>query len=470
MAKQKCFRVGRVTVYLRSKMWYLRYRENGRRRQVRATTDRNAARQLAAQVNAQLEVGAPAATSFEPIALQELRKRWLDHHEHVLRSSVATIDRYRSASEHLLSFVRDVEPVKQASHFRPSHAEAYVRHLRQLLVAPNGHANTERRHLKDKGIKFVLEVSRSMFSFALKRRHLPPYAENPFTTIQVDRIPIEDAKPITIFTAEQERKFLEACDDWQLPIFATLMLTGLRPGELTHLLLPDDVDLDGAWLLVRNKPDFGWQVKTRIERRLPLVPELTEVLRRIVGERQSGPLFLRRRRAGKATCGPAELSLDELRAAFRDRMQYQQGPGVASTRQQQCRVAKRLWIELGVIPETRLRGEFMKLTGAIGLPQVTAPKTLRHLFATRLQESNVDPLIRNQLMGHTPAGDAKGRGPLGMTAVYSHAGPETIRQQLEAATLRRPALQVIGKWLKARRQDEINSEPALVSIAAANDG
>ncbi|SFI23293.1 hypothetical protein [Planctomicrobium piriforme] len=36
---------------------------------------------------------------------------------------------------------------------------------------------------------------------------------------------------------------MEACDHRQFPVFLTLMLTGLRPGELTHLLLPDDLDL-----------------------------------------------------------------------------------------------------------------------------------------------------------------------------------------------------------------------------------
>jgi hypothetical protein len=36
-----------------------------------------------------------------------------------------------------------------------------------------------------------------------------------------------------------------------------LTLTGLRPGELTHLLLPDDLDLDTGWLYVRNKPRLG---------------------------------------------------------------------------------------------------------------------------------------------------------------------------------------------------------------------
>jgi len=31
--------------------------------------------------------------SFSPVGIPELRQRWLDHHEHVLRSSIATIRR-----------------------------------------------------------------------------------------------------------------------------------------------------------------------------------------------------------------------------------------------------------------------------------------------------------------------------------------------------------------------------------------
>ena len=56
---------------------------------------------MAAQINGQLESGAPAALSFEPISIPQLRGRWLDHHEHVLRSSVQSINRYRTATEHL---------------------------------------------------------------------------------------------------------------------------------------------------------------------------------------------------------------------------------------------------------------------------------------------------------------------------------------------------------------------------------
>ena len=102
MSHAKLFRVGRVTAYLRGRVWYLRYIEHSRRHQVRGSPDRNSVRQLAAQINAQLETGAPAVASFEPVSLIDLRQHWLDHHEHVLRSSVTTINRYRTASDHLL--------------------------------------------------------------------------------------------------------------------------------------------------------------------------------------------------------------------------------------------------------------------------------------------------------------------------------------------------------------------------------
>jgi integrase len=460
------FRVGRVTLYLRGRTWYLRYHEAGRRRQVRAAPCRKAATQLAAQVNAQLEAELPAATSFEPITPAELRQQWLDHHEHVLRSAVSTIDRYRSATEHLLNFVRDVQPLRIVAHFRPAHAEAYARYLRQLQVAPNGHPNTAKRRLRDKGVKFALEVSRSLFTFAIKRRHLPPYTENPFTVMQVERIPVEDATRIMLLDADQEVRFLQACDEWQLPVFATLMFTGMRPGELTHLLV-EDLDLESGWLVVRNKPDLGWRVKTRNERRIPLLPELRELLAQRMEGRRTGPVFLRRRctPAAGAACGgggsggkvpPLALL---TRDALAERLRRSPEPTaasitpasvVASPRRQQRRTAAQLWSSMGAVPETLLRNEFMRLTRNVNVPEMTAPKTLRHLFATWLQEANADPLIRNQLMGHAPAVDLKGRGPLGMTGVYSHATPDTIRRQLEAALRQRPAAAVIRRWLRAR--------------------
>lgn len=426
------FRVGKVQVYLRGEVWYLCYHEDGRRRRPRVGPDGKAAKQLAAQINGQLASGAPAALSFEPISIPAVRDNWLKNHEIVLRSSVQTIDRYRTATEHLLRFL-EIRPVRHASHFHTSHAEEFVRYLRSIQVSPNGHANTAKRPLLDKGLRYILECCRALFSYAGSRRHLSPYAPNPFRTLEIDRVPIENYRPIKLFTLDQERAFLDACDEWQYPLFLTLMLTGLRPGELSHLLLPDDLDLNSGWLRVRNKAKLGWKVKTRNERDIPLLAPLVEVLRKHVGGRDFGPVFQRRRCLSSVS--PAHRNdvrgLESiLDRQFRERQLGQSDP---LNNKQKLRIAQRFWLALGAVPEDRIRLEFMRLTNKIGIPDSTAPKVLRHMFATILQEGRVDPLIRNELMGHVASGQRSAGHGLAMTAVYTHTRPETKRGQLEAA-------------------------------------
>ncbi len=109
--KATAFRVGRVRVYLRGRVWHLCYHEHGKRKQPRVGPDREVARQMAAEINAQLEVRIPSSLGFEPISIVELRQRWLDQHEHVRRSSLQTIRRYRTATEHLINFIKDERPV-----------------------------------------------------------------------------------------------------------------------------------------------------------------------------------------------------------------------------------------------------------------------------------------------------------------------------------------------------------------------
>ena len=201
MAKANSFRVGKVTGYLRGRSWYLCYHEHGHRHRPRVGPDRAAARHLAAQINEQLEVGAPAALSFEPIAISDLRTRWLDHHEQVLWSSVQSIDRYRTATDYLLRFL-DRRPIRHVALFHAAHAEEFVRYLRSVRVSPNGHSNTAKRPLMDKGVRYVLECCRALFNYAAKRRHLSPYAENPFTALEIDRIPVETARPVELLTPD----------------------------------------------------------------------------------------------------------------------------------------------------------------------------------------------------------------------------------------------------------------------------
>ena len=53
--KSSSFRVGKVRAFLRGRVWYLAYYENGQRCQPRIGHDRDVARQMAAEINGQLE-------------------------------------------------------------------------------------------------------------------------------------------------------------------------------------------------------------------------------------------------------------------------------------------------------------------------------------------------------------------------------------------------------------------------------
>ena len=201
-----------------------------------------------------------------------------------------------------------------------------------------------------------------MYNFALKRHHLPPYAENPFSELPLERFEIEDAKPIFVFDAKTEVAFLRAANHWAFPIRFTPAKTGVRIGELVHLLIED-----------------------------------VRAMERLCEER--------RRDAG------AEPSRAEV-----------------------LTIARGVWRDAGAIKPDRIRTSFFRIMKAINHPEASCPKSWRHSFATLLQDANVDPLIRQQTLGHRPT---TGEG-LGITANYTHTRRETQRQQIEQALRRWP--------------------------------
>jgi integrase len=414
------FRVGKVSVYEHHCAWWLYYREAGRPQRKKAGPTRDQAERVAATINAQLAANEPTLLTFVPVSVPDLRRQFLDYHEHVLHSAVGTLRRYRAATRHLDDFVATHPRPPQAHQIRP---EAFAAYLRSVEVAPNGHPNTARRKLRGKGVRFILETCRSMYAYALKRRHLPPYAGNPFAELPLDRMKVEDAKPVFVFDAATERLFFRACPDWAFPLHFTLAKTGLRVGEATHLLV-EEVDLAGGWLYVRNKAELGWRVKTGLERVVPLVPEAAGVLRAAIGGRASGPGFLREKLCGRT---PAVVgNRRELGQILRERVAVHGRP---LGRAEEAAVARKLWSDAGAVRTDRVRTSFARVMAAVGFPGSTCPKSWRHTFATLLQDANVDPLIRQQVMGHRPAA---GSG-LGMTARYTHTRRETLRDQVEGA-------------------------------------
>jgi hypothetical protein len=96
------------------------------------------------------------------------------------------------------------------------------------------------------------------------------------------------------------------------------------------------------------------------------------------------------------------------------------------------KLAQKVWGDAGVVKADEIRKSFMRIMTTIGHPEATCPKSWRHSFATQLQDANVDPLIRQQTLGHKPT---NGNG-LGMTGNYTHTRPETLREQIEGALRR----------------------------------
>ncbi len=440
--RSRRMRIGKISIYEHHGSWWIYYRENGKPVRQRIGDGPDEAKAVGARINAQLAAGQRSMFSFNAVSAGELQRRWLDHHEHILRSSVATCDRYRTATDYLVKFAEQ----ELTRHAHEIDAEAFVGFLRRIKVAPNGHANAAKRLLRDKGIKFILAACRSMHNYAAKHRLLPPYYESPFSALPIDRMRIEDSKPIHVFSADEEAAFLHESDSWTLPVFYILSKVGLRSGELTHLLI-ENVDLDAGLLHVRNKAQLGWQVKTRNVRAIPLPAEPLAILRQVIGRRKAGVLFLRRRFLGRELPAHHGMTAAELAEALNLRMERQAKQlGREPSRDEVRRLARSLWRDAGAIKTDKIRTEFMRVTKRIGLPEVTAPKCWRHTFATLMQEAGVDPLIRQQTMGHVPAG--LGRGALGMTANYTHTALEVHRKQLQRIIDLRPKTsEIVAKFL-----------------------
>lgn len=414
-------RVGRVTVYARGQRYWVYYRQ-GKVIRRPVGSNRGDALTLAARINTELAEGAPTSLACKPIDLTALARSWLDHHENVRRSSLATIRRYRTAVQHLLNFAEEEAGGLRTDRVTQAMAESFVRYLRTVSISSNGHENTVKRRMRDKGVVFVLGACRSLFSYAAEHRHLPPYVPNPLSKLGLERMPFEDAKPIQPLTAEQERAFFDACDDFQFSIFFTLAYTGLRVGELTHLLIDRDVDFDAGVLRVTSKPGLCWQVKTRSEREIPMLPEVEEVVRECVGNRRTSPVFVRRRFASGLDVPPlAGHSIRQLETELVSRCPPDRD------RTQRAATARVIWRDAGAIRESRVRTEFMTVTRSVGLRNLTCPKDLRHFFATSLQAAGVDPMVRRDLMGHTS---------LEMTSRYTHTSTETRRNGVKKLEIR----------------------------------
>jgi integrase len=193
--------------------------------------------------------------------------------------------------------------------------------------------------------------------------------------------------------------------------------------------LIEDVDLDRGWLKVSNKPELGWSVKMRRERRVPLIDEAAGLLRHLISSRVAGPVLLRPR----ATDSLALFGADRraMAAACEERVARREAHGASLARAEVARIQRSVWRDAGAVTAARIRVSFMQTALRCGLPDASCPKSWRHTFATLLQDANVDPLIRQHTLGHSPTFGPE--SALGMTSHYTHTRPETLRREIERA-------------------------------------
>ncbi|MGD0090150.1 MAG: phage integrase SAM-like domain-containing protein, partial [Planctomycetota bacterium] len=179
----------------RGHKFWLSYVESGQpvRRAVGDSLEE--AQAAAAQVNAQILQHAPTLLGFRPISPREYLQQWLDYHEFVAHSAVATIARYRAAAEHFIEYLEE-RRIKSLDRITVEVARGYAKYLRTKQVAPNGHSNTKKRLMMDKTVSFCMEVAPTLLNRAAKERHLPPHWQNPFADMRLDHIRITDAKPV----------------------------------------------------------------------------------------------------------------------------------------------------------------------------------------------------------------------------------------------------------------------------------
>ncbi|MCK6473763.1 MAG: tyrosine-type recombinase/integrase [Planctomycetes bacterium] len=436
-------RIQRVAIVQRGQRYWLSYVENGQpvRRSIADSIED--ARRTAAQVNADLIQARPTPFAFQPIDPRKYLSVWLAYHEHVRRSSIGTIRRYRAALEHLMAFLED-RGICTLDRLDPGVGRAYATHLRTLQAAPNGHPKTPKRPLRDKTVRFCLEVARNFLNAAARDRHLPPYFENPFALLEPERIRIEDAKPVAALTEREEAAFWSACDPWAARIFAVLAHSGMRPGEVAALMV-QDIDLKQGLLHVRGKPEFLIRTKTRHSRTLPLTPEMKAALGEGIADRKAGPVFLMPRicsgdESPQLTAGtPSQLAAKFERFMESER-RLQEANGRGWGREAQFKAAQRGWKRMGGIRHQDIRRAYIRIMDRAGMPERTCVKDFRHTWATALQTARVDPFARCHMMGHTN---------LRQTETYTHTTMELLSEETARATVQRAtALSALRKSLQ----------------------
>jgi site-specific recombinase XerD len=120
-------------------------------------------------------------------------------------------------------------------------------------------------------VNYELQVLRTFFRWAVTRNYL---FVNPTVTVERLRMP-KQALP-KFLTSEQITRLFSVCNERERRLFMTILLSGMRRGEVMHLTWTD-VNFELGIIFVQEKPEWQWKPKTD-ERVIPMSPHLRALL------------------------------------------------------------------------------------------------------------------------------------------------------------------------------------------------
>jgi integrase/recombinase XerD len=230
-----------------------------------------------------------------------------------------TLARYRAVMDHferILGKRLFVEAIgrKDIDQYKATRSQEKPRQRRGERVAPST-------------VNFEVTVMRTFYSFLIREHQVK--MENPCSHFK----PLRDASGksngrVSTYTPEEIELILKGCSGQGQVAFATLLLTGLREKELSHLTW-DDVKLDKgrAMVVVRRKP--GFTPKDYEEREIPVPDGLASMLRTLptkskwVFPSASGELelhLLRHLKRVAERVGVADATLHKFRHTYATRL------------------------------------------------------------------------------------------------------------------------------------------------------
>jgi len=208
-------------------------------------------------------------------------------------------------------------------------------------------------------VNYELQTLRAFFQWAVRRNHL---FVNPAT--DVERLRIAKRVIPKFLTSEQLRRLFTVCNESERQLFMTVLLTGMRKGEVTHLTWPD-INFEMGVIFIQEKPQWHWKPKTD-ERLIPISPTLREILVRLHAERRDDGLVFPNKSGGV---------------------------------------------------DTHLLSKLKKLGRRAGIPTITV-HALRHSFGAHLRMAGVNLADIADLMGHKD---------LATTQIYAKVQQEHLR-------------------------------------------